>query len=219
MKTSRTFAALGLAVGLTVGGATGLVLAVPSLSGAQSSDTTAPADESPRSKGDRPDRGTHLAEVLGPLVEDGTLTQEQADKVIAALEAARPDGRGPGKGGPGRALGLEAAAGALSISVDELSAELRSGRTIAEVAAERGVDVQTVIDAMVGELRTRLEERVAAGDLTQEQVDEKLAEATERITEQVDESMPTRPAGPRGGRGGPGGHDGPDGSTDTTVEG
>ena len=50
---------------------------------------------------------------------------------------------------PPRIGALEAAAGALGISVKDLARELKGGKTIAEVAKEKGVDVNTVIDAMV----------------------------------------------------------------------
>ncbi len=52
------------------------------------------------------DPTARLQAVLQPLVDNGTLTQAQADKVIAALAAAGPLGRGDGDGdhgGPGGA--------------------------------------------------------------------------------------------------------------------
>ena len=108
MKKTNKFAAIGLAAGLTVGGATGLVLAVPAISGAQSTDTTTAPATGTQSDSGRPDPGQHMADALAPLVADGTLTQDQADEVIAALEAARPQG-GPGMG-HGGGMGLDAAA-------------------------------------------------------------------------------------------------------------
>lgn len=214
MKKTNKFAAIGLAAGITVGGATGLVLAVPAISGAQSTDTTtAPATGLQGDTG-RPDPGQHMADALAPLVSDGTLTQEQADKVISALEAARPEG-GPGMGRGGK--GLDAAASALGITADELRTELQSGKTIAEVAGEKGVDVQAVVDAMVAQMKTHLDEEVASGEHTQAEADQKLADATTRITEQVNNGMP---AGGRGHGGhGPGGQAPDQGSTDTTVQG
>jgi len=52
--------------------------------------------------------------------------------------------------------GFDAAAGALGIERADLVERLRDGQTIAEVAAELGVDVDAVIDAMVDEARERI---------------------------------------------------------------
>jgi hypothetical protein len=120
-----------------------------------------------------------------------------------------------------RGEGLEAAADALGITSDELRTALRDGQTIAEVAATEGVEVQSVIDAMVVEAGTHLAEHVAAGDLTQEEADARLEEITARITDHVNNGGPAEGRGERGERGerggrghhGPGGFDGqgPDG--------
>jgi hypothetical protein len=208
MKKTNKFAALGLAAGLAAGGAAGLVVAIPAVSGAQStSTTTAPSDTS------RPDPGTHIADALAPLVADGTLTQDQADKVTSALKDAMPKG-GPGGRGPGMGhggAGLDAAATALGITADELRTELQGGSTIAQVAAAKGVDVQTVIDAMVADAKTHLDQEVASGEHTQAEADQKLADITARITDSVNNGMPAR------GDHGPGGGQPPaDGTTGTT---
>ena len=136
-----------------------------------------------------------MEEALQPLIADGTITQAQADAVTTALQEARPEGR-PGGRGMGRGMGhgrighgIEAAATALGMTSDELRTALRDGQTIAEVAAEKGVDVQTVIDAMAAEVKTHLDEEVAAGEHTQEEADAKLADAIERITERLDDSQ------------------------------
>jgi hypothetical protein len=132
-----------------------------------------------------------LEEALQPLVADGTITQAQADAVTTALQEARPEGRPGGRGmGHGRVgHGVEAAATALGMTSDELRTALRDGQTIAEIAAEKGVDVQTVIDAMAAEVKTHLDEEVAAGERTQEEADAKLADAIERITERLDDTQ------------------------------
>ena len=64
---------------------------------------------------------------------------------------------------------LATAAEALGMTEDELRTAIEGGQTIAEVAAAEGVDLQTVIDALV-------------------------AEATERITDFVNNGPPERPA-------------------------
>jgi hypothetical protein len=193
-------AAIGLAVGLVAGGAAGVALGVPGLSGAQDTTTTTPSTTSSGEQAppERPVLKAWMREALAPLVADGTITQEQADAVIAALDAARPAHRGGPGGhfGPGGRHGaprLDAAAGALGMSTEELVQALRDGSTIAEVAANRGVDVQAVIDAMVADLQEHLAEEVAEGDLTQAEADAILAGARERITARVNGEAPAGP--------------------------
>ncbi|HEY6531220.1 MAG TPA: hypothetical protein VIY72_02875 [Acidimicrobiales bacterium] len=207
---NKKMAAIGLTAGLAAGGAAGLIVAAPTLSGAQSAtteaapDTTVPetTDPSTTPETEAPDPGSRLAEALAPLVQDGTLTQEQADKVVETLKAAGPFG-GHGRGMIGK--GLEAAATALGMSEDDLRTALRDGQTLAQVAESKGIDPQTVIDALVAEAKTHLDEKVAAGDLTQEEADARLAEATERITDRVNNGGPVRGDGPgRHGRFGSG---------------
>jgi hypothetical protein len=60
-----------------------------------------------------------------------------------------------------RGEGLEAAAEAIGITEDELRAALEDGQSIAQVAEAEGVDVQTVIDALVANGTERLEEAIA----------------------------------------------------------
>lgn len=116
----------------------------------------------------------------------------------------------------GRGARLDAAATALGMTVEELRTALADGSTIAEVAAAQGVAVQTVIDALLAEVQAHLDAEVAAGEHTAEEAAAKLAAATARITEMVNNPMPERPAGDcepgrgeRRGHGGGGRHDGP----------
>ncbi|WP_162941442.1 hypothetical protein [Desertimonas flava] len=142
-----------------------------------------------------------IDDLLADLVADGTLTQSQADAVAAAFEDAMPvlGGRGdvarPGRVG-GIAIGLDVAADALGISTEELVTALGEDQSIADVAVSQGVEVQTVIDALVETASERIDEAVAAGELTEEQGAERLAIAIERVNELVN-----RPGGlPRPGR-------------------
>ncbi len=147
---------------------------------------------------------------------DGTLTQEQADKVAETLKDSFPGRGGPGMGR--RGVALDTAATALGVSADELRTALQGGQTIAQVAESKGVDVQTVIDALVAEAKTHLDERVTAGDLTQEEADQRLADLTTRITDGVNNGLPARGDHGFGGRGDHGPDDAPaDSSTDTTT--
>ena len=87
-------------------------------------------------------------------------------------------------------LALEAAAEALGISVEDLRSALRDDRTIADVAEERGVDVQAVVDAVVADATERIEERVAEGDLDADRAAELEEELPQRITDVVNGEAP-----------------------------
>ena len=204
-RIKKSVVAAGLTAGLLGGGVAGVILGSGGVSGAQESTTTVPAESDAPGKASRPDPSTRLGETLSPLVQDGTITQEQADKVIETLLAARPDGRGPGHGGHGGrrggvgGFGGDAAAGALGISVDELRTELRAGRSIAQVAESKGIAIDTVIAAIVAERTEKIEAEVTAGDLTREEADEKLAGLADRVTEKVNSTPPARGEHRRGG--------------------
>ncbi len=199
----KTVTAAAMAASLTIGGAAGAALFVPSLSGAQESDATTettPADDSSRAE----KRG-RLAEVLAPLVEDGTITQAQADAVIAALQEARPE-RGDRFGGPKALLEV------LGVTAEDLRAAFQDGKSIADVAVEQGVSVDDVVAALVAEAQERIATGVENGRLTDDEAATKLSAATDRITAFVNGDLEPGDFGPRRGhRGhhGPGGDEAP----------
>lgn len=205
----KKLAILGLSAGLVGGGAAGLAFTGTSgLAGAQTDTTTTTADQPSGDAADRPDPSSRLGEALAPLVTDGTLTQEQADKVVETLTSSGTfgGGHGRGRGGPGGrggGVGLEAAATALGLSSDDLRSELKAGTTIAEIASEKGVELSKVTAAMLAAQQTKLAEAVASGKITQEQADERLDGAEARITALVNGERPERPEGDDGH--GPGG--------------
>ena len=104
-----------------------------------------------------------MTEALAPLVAAGTITQAQADAVIEALQAAKPAGGHPGHG-PGIVhASIDTAATALGVTSEELRTALREGKSVADVATEKGVDVQVVIDALVAEAQERIATAVSDG--------------------------------------------------------
>jgi len=211
MKSNR-LAAFGLAAGLLGGGVAGLALGVPGGAFAQSDETTtstAGAAEPGSAERSGPAKGRWARDALAKLVTDGTITRAQADAVAAALEAARPPrGAGGHKGrGFGRAHkghGLDAAASALGMTVEELRSAVSGGKSLTEVAREKGVDPEKLVEAMVAERRTRLAEAVAAGRLTQARADEMLATMTERARAVVNGQGPAFGGRGHHGRGGDG---------------
>jgi ribosomal protein S20 len=125
-------------------------------------------------------------------------------------------GHGPGAGfgyGPGKAFGadekLDAAAKALGTTTDDLRSALRDGKSIADVAKDKNVDVNKVIDAMVAAAQARIDQAKTDGKISQEQADRLKSELKDRITKVVNGDF----AGPRDHGPGPGrgfwGHRGP----------
>lgn len=234
---NKKLAGTGLAIGLIAGAGAGLILELSGNAGAASrtsviaavsdgtSDTTATtaADAADPADPARPDPTTKLGEVLKPLVDDGTITQAQADKVIAALVAARPLG-GPfgghrGPGGPGGfggrifGAGVDVVATTLGMTNDEVRTAIESGQTIADLAVSKGKTAQDVIDAVVTAATTKINAEVTAGHLTQAQADKLIANLTTVATDFVNnvEGPGGRGFGP--GFGGPG-HRGNDNDAD-----
>ena len=97
---------------------------------------------------------------------------------------------------------LVAAAKALNMTEAELKAELTAGKSVADVAKAKNIDIDTVIAALTAEFKAHLAEEVASGEHTQAEADAKLVEFKTRVTTMVNT------AGLPQGKGGPGGHEG-----------
>jgi len=123
-----------------------------------------------------------IKSALSGLVDDGSLTQEQADEVASTLSEA-----GLGRGGHhGDRIGLETAATALGMTEAELRTALQEdGTSLADVAEAQGVEVDTLVDALVEAQQERIAQAVEDGRLTQAEADERLADLEERVTERV----------------------------------
>lgn len=84
-------------------------------------------------------------------------------------------GRGPGDGRGLSGAALEAAADALNMTTDEVTAALQNGQTLEDLAEEAGVDIEDVRAAIQAvretELRERIEQALADGTITQEHAD------------------------------------------------
>ena len=103
---------------------------------------------------------------------------------------------------------------ALGVGEDVLQAAREAGQSIADVANAQGVPVQDVVNAIVAAHTANIQARVDAGDITQEQANERIAGLAEHVTERVNAAPGEHHEGPRGpggrrGPGGPGGGEGP----------
>jgi hypothetical protein len=150
-------------------------------------------------------------QVVDEARSEGWLTEDQAEMLKWRMDQAPRFGM-PGMGkdfggfdrgmlGRGSNL-LSIAADKLDMSLTDLLTELQDGKTIAEVAQDKGVTTQDIVDAYVSELRADLDEAVADGHMTQKQADYALEQTKERVTDQLDNTWEGRfPGGfPGGGR-------------------
>src|SRR5215212_8587297 len=98
-----------------------------------------------------------------------------ADKLREAMDQTRqelgvPD-RANGGGGPGRGragIGMDAVAGALNITEQQLRQEL-PGKSLTDVANAHGVSPSTLSTALKTQATTRIDQEVSSGRLTAEQ--------------------------------------------------
>lgn len=211
-NTSKRGVAVGLAAGLLGGTAAGLVFGVPGLTSASSDIVPAAPVEGLVQQADDDDTGQNapeqreqqmqerLREGLQPLVDDGTIDAGQADAVAGHLVENRPerdrdrDGGGPGGRLGSRAGGVmsEAVTDLLGLTPAELREQLRAGSTLAEIAEAQEVGTDALVEEIVGEIEERMALAVENGRIDQADADEKLADATARVTDMVENGRPER---------------------------
>jgi hypothetical protein len=223
MSTStRRKLAVGAGAAILVGGA-GAAIGATQLS--PRDETKAVVEDAAEQLGVSPQKLSAALEQalenrVDAAVQSGRLTREQADRLKERIRAGEyPLLGGPrlhehgsrGHGSRGHGHGalhggkLQAAATYLGTTQVALRESLRAGKTLAQVAKEKGKSVDGLVDALVAAHVQRLDAAVASGRLTKAQRDELAARLQERVTAMVNGE---RPAGPgfRGGSGfgGPG---------------
>ena len=161
------------------------------------------------------DRATAIKDALAGLVKDGTINQDQADKVASTLDKALPHGGPPvGFGGPGGGsgrgpleAGLSETATALGMTQQDLRTALESGKTLTQIAQDKGISRADLVSKLVTLTKAKIAAAVKAGRLTQSQADMVTGQLQSRISELVDRVHPGKALGGFGGFG-PGGRHG-----------
>ncbi|MBI3967249.1 MAG: hypothetical protein HY329_16565 [Chloroflexi bacterium] len=154
-------------------------------------------------------------QTVDQMVTDGALTQEQATQKRQRIESeggmlhfggpGGPGGRGgPGGGGPGMQRGMHAPifpaiAQRLGITEPELMTQLRSGTRLSDLAAQKNVSKDDLKAAVTTAVKTDLDAKVAAGQMTQQQADQILLHVQQEFENLWNGTMPQRGGGPRGG--------------------
>lgn len=151
---------------------------------------------------------------LQQQLSDSKITQAQYNERLAALtervtklvkekpseiRAHRPEpGLLPELGLPG-GVGLgpeldrnvDKLASLLGVTANELTSSLKNGKSLAEIATAQNVKVQTVIQQLVNDRKTDLQQELKDGKITQAQYDERVADLTGRITDLVNGTRPS----------------------------
>ncbi len=200
MKKSAV--SLALTASLLGGGAVGATTLTPTLNVAQQTTDQAPSDAAPDQ--DRKVKAADgLAEVLAPLLEDGTLTQAQVDAVVETVVGAREEARQDNKQRrqDRRTERLDSLAEATGIDADVWSEGFKSGATTAETAEANGLSTDELVDIIVTQRLAKLDEAVANGRIDADKATELGETLEERVTKRVNGERPERPERPEGRQG------------------
>jgi transposase-like protein len=128
-----------------------------------------------------------MKKVLASMIVAGVL----AAGGVSAAGAAGPGGPG-GRGHGGLRVAGEAAATTIGVTPQDLRRQVRSGKTIAQVATEHGVDPNTVVNAIVAAVTQQIDQKATAGTIDAsraEQAKQKLPDFANRF---VNETKPRR---------------------------
>ncbi|NNE73342.1 MAG: hypothetical protein HKN26_06745 [Acidimicrobiales bacterium] len=151
---------------------------------------------------ERPEKGERLLEALQPLVDDGTLTEAQADAVVERLREAHAEHaeeRGHHGRRGNRGASLELIEEITGLTPEELREGFANGETLAELAGDSADELEA---AMVAQAEARVDAAVEAGRIDASQADEIKAGMAERIEARLN-TVPDRDGEGRPGRGGP----------------
>jgi polyhydroxyalkanoate synthesis regulator phasin len=145
----------------------------------------------------KPDRVAELTALLATLVAKGTITQAQADAIVAAntAAAAARDALRPAKDGinVGFDQKLTLIASTLGTDTNTVLTRLKAGETLATIA---GAKKDALIAALVADETKRIDAAVTAGTITAAQATTLKANLVAHVTDEVNS---TRPVGGKGG--------------------
>ena len=168
--------------------------------------------------GNKGPRGLDLTATLAALVAKGTITQVQADAIVAAANAARVAAEAVRPSKPMKVnhdAHLALISTTLGIDSATIKSRIQAGETLAAIA---GAKKDALIAALVADETKRIDAAVTAGKLTAAQATTLKAGLVAHVTDEVNAVRPQGPKGPmgdkgkkddkgmKGGKGGKGGH-------------
>ncbi len=127
-------------------------------------------------------------QTIDDAVSSGRLSQQQADALkqqIASGQTLAPLHELFGFGHGGCGVDASAIASVLGITPQQLQTELQSGKTLKQVIADHGKSVDEVVNAVVAQLKTKLDAQVQSGKITQDQENTILSQQKQRLTDAI----------------------------------
>ncbi|MEX0865503.1 MAG: hypothetical protein WD269_11645 [Acidimicrobiia bacterium] len=180
LKKTLPLAAVALVIGLALGS----TVFAPGAADAQESDSKeSTASDTAQER---------CLEFLQPLVEDGTLTDTQAEAVAEHLSSALPGRHGRFVGRVPGLMVFAEAADIIGIEPGDLREALADGSTLAEVAGANGVEPETLVEGLVAALEEKLDQLVENGEITEEKAAQILENAPDRIENFVNAEVHAR---------------------------
>jgi len=194
------------AIALVAVAGTGAAVAATKL-GSPQEESRAVVNDAANQLGVTPERlttalKTALKNRVDAAVKAGSMTKAEGDALKARIDENAVPLLGPGgrHGGPGgrergfrHANKLDVAAKYLGLTESALRTQLESGKTLAQVATARDKSVDGLVNALLAESNTRIDQAVKDGKLTKAEADEFRAGLKARITDMVNGRFPARP--------------------------
>ena len=137
-------------------------------------------------------------DVVSDAVKQGKITQQQADKIDQRIDKGGfgfiehrfgKEGHPWFRGGMARGFGLNSVASFLGMQPADLMKELRSGKSLAQVAQEHGKSRDELKGAIVSNAKSALDKAVANGKLTQDRENTILTNLQNNLDKMIDRTF------------------------------
>jgi polyhydroxyalkanoate synthesis regulator phasin len=148
-------------------------------------------------------------DTIDQMVKDGKLTQAEADAMKQKISQGVANGNLPmfgpgfrGKGGIGMGGGMGFSMGrggmmdlgpaefakALGMTQQDLMTELQAGKSIADVAKEKNIDLNKVKQTILADFKAQLDAAVKSGKITQAQADRTYQNFSQKLDAMVNQA-------------------------------
>ena len=133
---------------------------------------------------------------LKKAVQDGKMTQAQADEALSTLKNNITQwfntGKNPAAAKIKDALQKDAAdlSKQLGMTEDELKQALQSGKTVAQLAQEKGISLDSIVTTLSTQRSNKIQQALQSGKITQDQANQMLDKFKTNLTKRLENGRP-----------------------------